>query len=53
MKICIKCSHPVFGSYFAGVSGPMCEKCLKDLQVFYGLQSLGLIHSAEEGKAHG
>lgn len=53
MEICCKCGHEIDGEYFNGTSGPLCPKCLKDMQVYYALRSMGLIQTKEGGKSNG
>lgn len=45
---CVRCGHPVLGNFFKGISGMLCEKCLKDMQVYSTLRGMGLIQSTEE-----
>lgn len=45
---CIKCNGKIEGEYFDGVNGKICIHCLKDLFVYHGLKSLGLIKELED-----
>ena len=40
---CIRCCKEITTEYFEGVNGLLCEKCLKDLFIYYALKSYGLI----------
>ena len=40
---CVKCNGKIESEYFDGVSGKICVHCLKELFVYHGLKSLGLI----------
>ena len=40
---CIKCNGKIEGEYFDGASGKICVRCLKELFVYHGLKSLGMI----------
>jgi hypothetical protein len=44
---CIKCNNLIGKKYFQGVSGKLCEDCIKDIGVYHGLNSLGLIKETE------
>lgn len=45
---CIRCGCVIQGAFFKGSSGCLCKKCLKDMQVYYALQNMGLIEKTEE-----
>lgn len=45
---CIICHGKIEGEYFDGVNGKICIHCLKELFVYHGLKSLGLIKTAED-----
>lgn len=53
METCCKCGNPITGECFDGASGPLCPKCLKDMQVYYALRSMGLLRNVEEGNNNG
>lgn len=40
---CIKCKGKIESEYFDGVNGKICIHCLKDLFIYHGLKSLGMI----------
>ena len=45
---CIKCSNLIEGQYFQAVSGKMCVDCIKDMGIYHGLHSLGMIKTEKE-----
>lgn len=45
---CIKCHGKVEGEYFDGVNGKICIHCIKELSIYHGLKSLGLIKELED-----
>lgn len=53
MEICCKCGSQIANECFDAVSGPVCPKCLKDMQVYYALRSMGLIRTVKEDKGNG
>lgn len=48
MDECICCGAQIINEFFEGTSGIICEKCLKNSQVYYGLRSLDMIKNQKE-----
>lgn len=48
MNECVVCKKEINGEFFVGESGKICEKCLKEMQVYFALRSMKLIKEVKE-----